>query len=51
MREMSDGQKGCALLIGIPLVILFALFNFLFVVLPLRIFGKVRRLFGRPKRG
>jgi len=51
MREMSDGQKGCALLVGIPLIMLFAIFNFVFVLLPLLIFVKVRKLFGRPKRG
>jgi hypothetical protein len=51
MREMSDGQKGCALLVGIPLIMLFAIFNFVFVLLPRLIFAKVRKLFGPPKRG
>ena len=50
MRNMSDGQKGCAMIVAIPLILLFAIFNFVFVLLPLLIFIRVRRLFGPKKR-
>ena len=47
MRNMSDGQKGCALIVAIPLIMLFAILNFVFVLIPLMIFARIRRLFGR----
>ena len=47
---MSDGQNGCALIVAIPLIMLFALFNMVFVLIPRLIFARVRRLFGRPGR-
>ncbi|HTU09471.1 MAG TPA: hypothetical protein VMG08_01130 [Allosphingosinicella sp.] len=46
----GDGRKGCLMVAAIPLVILFAIFNFVFVFLPLLIVVKLRRLLGRPKR-
>ena len=50
MRQMSDGQKGCAMLLAVPVLILFAIFNIVFVLLPRLAFAKVRKLFRRPTR-
>jgi hypothetical protein len=46
MREMSNAQKGCVMMIGIPLVMLMAVGMFLFFYLPMRLFIAVRSLFG-----
>jgi hypothetical protein len=43
-------RQGCLMIAAIPLIMAFAILNFVFVFLPLLIFVKVRRLFGRPKR-
>jgi hypothetical protein len=47
---MSDGQKGCAMIVAIPLIMLFAIFNVVFVLIPRLIIARVRRLFGPPRR-
>ena len=45
-RPMSETEKGCAMLIGIPLVMLMAVFMFVFFYLPMRLFIGASRLLG-----
>ena len=43
---MSDTEKGCVMMVAIPLIMLTAVCMFLFFYLPLRAFVAVRGLFG-----
>ena len=38
------------MIVAIPLIMLFAIFNIVFVLLPRLLFARVRRLFGPPRR-